>query len=86
MMAMIRDLARRREALVLRSGLQRAEIAAQLSPAARKLAAVDRVTATLRAHPVMAGVAATGLALIGPRRLLRWVMRVAPIYSLLSRI
>jgi hypothetical protein len=82
---MRRALQNRREALVLRSTLQRLRISVQMAPAARRLAAADRVVATLRAHPVAAGVALTGLALIGPRALFRWAMRVAPIYSLLPR-
>ena len=82
---MIRELKDRREALVARSAVQRARISAQLAPAARRLAAADRFAATLRAHPVIAVIAATGLALIGPRKLLRWAVRVAPIYSLLAR-
>lgn len=86
MMSMVRRLEARRHALVMRSTVQRDRIAAQLQPAARRLAAGDRVVAALRAHPVIAGVAATGLALAGPRTLLRWVVRLAPIYSLLRHI
>jgi hypothetical protein len=83
---MLRELQDRRRALVVRSAFQRLRISAQLAPTARRLAAADRVVATLRAHPVAAGIALTGLALIGPRRLFRWAMRIAPIYSLLVRI
>lgn len=82
---MMRELGHRRAALFARSGVQRACIAARLAPAARRLAAADRFAAALRAHPVMTGIAATGLALIGPRRLMRWAMRLVPIYALLAR-
>ena len=85
MTAMGRALRHRREALVLRSTLQRLRISVQVAPAARRLAAVDRVVATMRAHPIVAGVGLTALALIGPRALFRWAMRVAPVYSLLLR-
>jgi hypothetical protein len=85
-MPMIRSLRTRREALVTRSAAQRAAIAAQLAPAARTLAAADRVATTLRAHPVIAAVAAAGLALIGPRSVLLWAMRVLPVYSFLRRL
>ena len=85
MIAMRRALEDRRHALVLRSTLQRLRISVQMAPAARRLAAVDRVVATLRAHPVAAGVLLTGLALIGPRVLFRWAMRIAPVYSLFAR-
>jgi hypothetical protein len=81
----IRTLQRRREALVLRSTAQRARLSAGLAPVARKLAAADRFTAAVRAHPVMAGIAATGLALVGGRRLVRWALRIAPLYALLGK-
>jgi hypothetical protein len=81
----IRTLQRRREALVLRSTAQRARLSARLAPAARKLAAADRLVAAVQAHPVIAGIAATGLALIGGRRLLRWALRIAPLYALLVK-
>jgi hypothetical protein len=80
-MSMIRDLEDRREALVLRSTLQRAQLSARLAPAAHKLAVADRVAATVRAHPILAGIGLTGLLLIGPRRLVRWAVRGAPFYS-----
>jgi hypothetical protein len=83
--ALRRELQRRREALVIRSSFQRLRISVQVGPAARRLAAVDRVVAVQRAHPVAMGVALTGLALIGPRALFRWAVRIAPIYSLLVR-
>ena len=86
MIPMIRELQAKREALVTRSTAQRGRLSAQLAPAARRLAAADRIAATLRAHPVIAGMAATVLALIGPRRLLRWAMRIGPLYSLFARI
>jgi hypothetical protein len=86
MTAMMRELEHRRRALVIRSALERARISAQLQPTARGLAAVDRVVATLRAHPVATGVALSGLAIFGPRKLFRWAIRIAPFYSLFARI
>jgi hypothetical protein len=81
-----RELRDRRKALVSLSTAQRNAVGARLAPARRSLAAADRVTAALRAHPVAAGLAAAAIALAGPRRLLRWIVRVAPVYSLLSRL
>jgi hypothetical protein len=81
----IRKLQRRREALVVRSTVRRARLSAQLAPVARKLAAADRLVAVVQAHPLMAAIAATGLALIGGRRLLRWALRIAPLYALLGK-
>ena len=83
---MLRELQDRRETLVVRSALQRARISARLTPAARALAAADCVAATLRAHPMAAGIAAIGVVLVGPRKLLRWAVRAGALYSLLARL
>jgi hypothetical protein len=85
-MGRLRQLVRRRQALVARSADYRACIAADLEPLARKVAAADRAVATLRAHPVIAAAAAGAIAFMGPRRLLSWGARVLPIYSLLRRL
>lgn len=84
-MRSLRRLALRREALVARSGACRAEIASGLEPLARRLAVADRALAALKSHPVIAGLAAGAVALIGPRALLRWTLRALPVYSLLRR-
>lgn len=86
MIASLRRLQARREVLVARSTLQRARLGRLLQPAARGLAAADRVAATVRAHPVLTVVAATSVVLIGPRSLLRWAVRVAPVYAFLRRM
>jgi len=83
---MLRELQGRREALVVRSTLQRTRISGRLAPAARALAAADRVVATLRSHPVAAAIAAIGLVLVGPRTVLRWAVRAGSLYSLLARL
>jgi hypothetical protein len=83
---MIGRLADRREALVSRSVAQRSRLAEELAPAARKLATVDRVTAGLRSHPILAGCAVGALALVGPGKLLRWSVRLAPLYALLAAL
>jgi hypothetical protein len=85
MIPMMRELGERRRALILRSVVQRARLSIQMAPAARRLAAADRVVATLRTHPVATGLALTGLALLGPSKLFGWAIRIAPIYSLLAR-
>jgi hypothetical protein len=83
MTPILHRLQARREALIARSSSQRASVSAQLAPAARKLAAADRVLAALEAHPFIAALAAAGLALIGPGKVLRWALRVVPIYAFL---
>jgi hypothetical protein len=81
---MIGRLADRREALVARSLAQRARLLEQFAPVGRRLATVDRVTTGLRSHPILAGCAVGALALVGPGTLLRWGMRIAPLYALLA--
>ena len=73
MIATARRLARRRQALVALADAQRAALAVALRPAARRLAALDRM------------VAAVALALLGPRRLLPWALRAAPLVAFLRR-
>lgn len=86
MILAMRELAQRRRLLVARSAAQRLEIAGALAPFTGRLSAVDRTIAAVRAHPVIAVVAAGVLALIGPRVLLRWAARLIPVYSLLRRL
>lgn len=81
----LRRLQARRGTLVARSEVHRARLSARIAPAVRRLAAADRLLATLRAHPVVTGAAAAGLLLIGPQNLLRWALRLAPFYALLRR-
>jgi hypothetical protein len=78
-------LVQRREALVARSAVQRAAVAAALHPAVRGLAAADRALGALRAHPYIAGIVAAALGYLGPRRLLSWAARALPLASLLWR-
>lgn len=85
MIATARRLARRRQALVALAGAQRAELAAALRPAARRVAALDRMVAAVRRHPLLYSVAAVALALLGPRRLLPWALRAAPLVAILRR-
>jgi len=81
----LRELEVRRMVLVERSAAERAAIAAAASPLARKAAAIDRIVASVRAHPILAIAAAAAVAL-GRGRLLDWVTRGAAAYSLLRRI
>lgn len=85
MIGFTRDLAKRREALTARSCAQRAELAAVLQPTARGLGMLDRILAVVRARPVVISLAAAAMVVLGPRRLLPWVLRVAPFVPLLRR-
>ncbi|HYC35365.1 MAG TPA: hypothetical protein VEC19_03015 [Usitatibacter sp.] len=85
-MGKLRNLEQRRDILVRRSIAQRALVSLRVQPAAKGLGAVDRAIAFARAHPVLTGAAAAGLVLIGPRFIARWLLRAAPLYSLIRRL
>jgi len=85
MIPLTRALARRRYALTALSREQRAGLVAAVQPAARGLAALDRVLAVVRARPFVVSLATAAFVILGPRRLLPWVLRVAPFVTLLRR-
>jgi hypothetical protein len=85
MIGRLRELELRRSLLVARSDAQRAALAVAVIPLARPLVAFDRVVAAVRSHPVLAGLAVGGLALLGRNRLLAWAARAALALSVLRR-
>jgi hypothetical protein len=85
MTPLTRTLAERRQALTALSREQRAGLTAALQPTAHALGMLDRVLAAVRARPFVISLAAAALVVLGPRRLLPWVLRVAPFVSLLRR-
>jgi len=85
MIGRVRELAQRRQVLVARAAVQRAELAGALQPAVRRLAALDRLVAAVRQRPVMVTVAIAAVVLLGPRRLLHWALRALPLFALLRR-
>ena len=85
MICRLRHLAQRKQALAARSAAQRAALAAQLQPAAGRLAALDRIVQAVRQRPLLFSAAAVALVLLGPRRLLPWSLRAAPFVALLRR-
>ena len=68
------DLARRREALVQRSGTQRAEIAS----------AVERTRSAVTAPLLLSGGAAVALVSASPK-LRSWLVRAWAVYALIRR-
>jgi hypothetical protein len=85
MIPLTRALAERRHALVALSREQRAGLTAMLQPTARGLGMLDRVLTAVRARPFVISLSVAALVVLGPRRLLPWVLRVAPIVTLLRR-
>ena len=84
-MRMAGALRQRRLALVQRSCAQRERLAEAASPFAARLAAVDRLGARLRAHPVAAALGLAAVWLLGPRRLLLGALRALTVLSLVRR-
>jgi hypothetical protein len=75
-----------REALVARSAAQRAALVAAAQPLLRAAAVPDRVIACVRRYPVMTGVAAAAIALLGRRRLLFLGTRLLTVYTLFRQL
>jgi hypothetical protein len=85
MIPLTRALAKRRHTLTALSREQRAGLVAAAQPTARGLAALDRVLAVVRARPFVIALATAAFVILGPRRLLPWVLRVAPFVAFLRR-
>ncbi len=85
-MRMAGALKQRRLALVQRSSAQRRRLAEAASPIAARLAAVDRLGATVRAYPVAAALGLAALWLLGPRKLLLGALRALTVLSLVRRV
>lgn len=75
-----------RQELVERSSAQRAAIVAAAQPLLRAAAVPDRVFGYVRRYPVLTGVAAAGIALLGRRRLLLLGTRLLAAYTLFRQL
>ena len=75
-----------REELVARSTAQRAAIIAAAQPLLRAAAVPDRVLGYVRRYPLMTGVAAAAIALLGRRRLLFLGTRLLTVYTLFRQL
>lgn len=82
-------LAHRRESLRLRAAAQRAELTYVAGTIKQRLGRIDHTLNSIRRvarKPLLLGVGAALLALIGPRRLLRWGTRSALAATTVSRV
>jgi hypothetical protein len=76
----LEEITRRRMALQVRCEAQRAELAAVSAAIERQLAPIDQGIALVRrllASPLTIIAAVAAIALIGPRRLIKWAGRAA---------
>lgn len=81
----LRELQRRRAALVERSTELRAALVRDAAPIVQKAAGADRVVAVLRRYPVITAVAA-GVVAVAGRKVLPWLTRALTLYALLKQI
>jgi len=80
-----RALAKKRQSLVERSREQRADLMFAGQPLARGIALADRVSSFVRARPLAVTLGVAALVAFGPRKLVLWGLRLAPLLSLLRR-
>lgn len=83
------ELLLRRQSLQQRSTLLRERVAQQAAGLQPVLGMCDRLRAGvgwLRAHPLAVAAAALGLALLRPRRALRWGLRLWSGWQLLAQL
>jgi len=85
MIPLTRALARRRHALTALSREQRAELIFAAQPVARGLAMVDRLSGIVRARPLLIALGTAALVAFGPRKLVVWGLRFAPLLTFLHR-
>jgi hypothetical protein len=82
----LQTLEMRRHELVERSTAQRAAIARAVAPLVEKTAAVDRAFASVRRYPVVSGIVAGAVALLGSRKIFSWVARGLTLYTILKKV
>ena len=81
----LQTLAQRRLELVERSRSQRASLIAAAAPLTDKAAAVDRLVASARRHPVVTMLGAGAVVLLASKRLFGFATRLLTLYALIRR-
>jgi hypothetical protein len=78
-------LARRRQELVERSATQRSALIAAVEPLMSKAVVLDRLVGSVRSHPLVTGLVAGAVALVGARKLFAMTSRLLTLYMLFRR-
>ena len=78
-------LAQRRRELVERSAAQRSALIGSVEPLMRKAVALDRLVISVRRHPLVTGLVAGAVALVGARKLFATTTRLLTLYMFLRR-
>jgi len=84
-MKRLQNLAQRRLELVERSTAQRAALIAGAAPLIEKSAALDRIVAAARRHPVVAVLGVGAVVLLASRRMFGLATRLLTLYALIRR-
>lgn len=79
-------LARRRQELIERSSAQRAALVAEAQPLMHKAGALDRFITSVRQHPIVTGLAAAAVVLLGARQVLALGSRALTLYALFRHL
>ena len=82
----LQTLEMRRHELVERSAAQRAAIGRSVQPLVEKTAAVDRAFASVRRYPMLSGIVASAVVLLGSRKIFSWVARGITLYTSLKKV
>jgi hypothetical protein len=81
----LQELALRRRELIERSRTQRAALMAGTGPLLAKAAALDRLVASARRHPIVTVLGAGAVMLLASRKAFDLATRVATLYALFRR-
>ena len=81
----LQSLAQRRLELVERSSAQRAALIAGATPLLEKGAALDRIVAAARRHPVVTALGVGAVVLLASRRMFGFATRLLTLYALIRR-
>jgi hypothetical protein len=82
----LQTLEMRRHELIERSAAQRAALAMMAQPFAEKTAAVDRAFSSVRRYPMLSGLIASVVVLVGSRKIFSWVARGITLYTILKKV
>jgi hypothetical protein len=81
----LQTLEMRRHELIERSAAQRAAIARVVEPLVEKTSAVDRAFSSVRRYPMVSGIIAGAVVLVGSRKIFSWVARGITLYTILKK-
>jgi hypothetical protein len=82
----LQTLEMRRHELIERSTSQRAALVMLAHPLVQKTTAVDRAFSSVRRYPMLSGIIASAVVLLGSRKIFAWVARGITLYTILKKV